>query len=127
MGDMNTSNSQQSRKTQIANAICDESTASIIEWGTTFVKENVPKALDRVAATISEILSSTKSKEKGLITNSVQKAIYAGIEIGEDNMEQALVLAMQRMNMDDEQINLIVKTAQQYLVTKEMIESARKG
>jgi len=119
-------NESKSRKDQMMDSFLDTSTESMTEWGNDFIKTNVPKTMDWITARIKDVFSSIKNKSDSSIGASVRKAIQAGIEIGEENKEQAMIKAMMNSGIKEIQIRQILNASNQFLVTWEDIESERK-
>ncbi len=117
------SNENQDRKSRIKESFLDTGEECITEYGNNFIRTYMPVALDWITARIKEILSYATSKDKQTTCERIRNSVFAGIEIGEQNKEQSLVMAMKALKMDEEQIALILDTSKNYLVTKEEVES----
>ena len=99
---------------------------AVIEWGNEFIKTNVPKSLDWISSNIKGVFSSLASKSDLSLRENVRKAIFAGIEIGEENKEQALIQAMKVEGIDEKKIKLILDESKQFLITFEEIQEISK-
>ena len=111
-----------SRKDKMANTLFDTATDSVTEWGNDFIKTNVPRILD-CAADKTRIAISTLTKKNNIKNRSfIRDAIYQGIEIGEENKERALVMAMKEMGTSDAQINQILEISNKFLVTLKEVD-----
>jgi hypothetical protein len=87
-------NETKTRKDQMMDSFLDTGTDSMTEWGKEFIKTNVPKTMDWIVARVKDVFASVKTQGDNSIKSSVRKAIQAGIEIGEENKEQAITQAM---------------------------------
>ncbi|MFA7034467.1 MAG: hypothetical protein WC166_07425 [Bacteroidales bacterium] len=119
-------NETKARKDQMIDLFLDTGTDSMTEWGTEFIKTNVPKTMDWIVARVKDVFASAKTKGDNSIKSSVRKAIQAGIEIGEENKEQAITQAMIKAGISDTIIKQILDSSCQYLVTWDSIESQSK-
>ena len=71
---------------------------------------------------VKELFASIISQNNNSIRENVRQAIFAGIEIGEDNKEQSLVRAMVDEGIEQEKIRLILQKSNQYLITPEELQ-----
>jgi len=116
-------NGSKIRKDQMFDSFADTCQEAMTEWGNSFIKTNVPKMMDGVTARIRDVFSSIKNKSDSSIRASVCKAIQMGIEIGEENKEQAMIKAMINAGIKETQIRQILNASNQFLLTWEEINS----
>lgn len=114
------------KKKQIMNSFVDTGVEEAIKWGNDYIKKNVPKSLDWIESYIKNLFSSATSHDSDSISENIRKAIFAGIEIGEENKERALVKAMIDEGINHKKINLILEKSSQYLITNEEIKKISK-
>ena len=114
------------KKEQIVDSFVDSGAEAVIEWGNEFIKTNVPKSLDWISSNIKGVFSSLASKSDLSLRENVRKAIFAGIEVGEENKEQALIQAMKVEGIDEKKIKLILDESKQFLITFEEIQEISK-
>lgn len=111
-----------SRKDKIVNTFYDTGTDSITKWGNDFISTNVPKAMNWTVEKIKEMVSSLADNSNVKSRGFIRNIIYRGIEIGEDNKEHAMILAMQELEIDEKQIQQILIASKQYLITIDEID-----
>ena len=107
------------RGEKVKESLLDAGAESATNWGINFINENLPKAMDSTVSKIKELITSFSKSNNVKMRDSIRNVIFQGIEIGEENKEHAMIMAMQREGFDAETINRILKISQQYLVTKE--------
>ena len=120
---MGNNDSEKSRKDQMLESFVNTGTDTVTEWGTYFIKSNVPKTLDWTVKKIKEMGESIAKREHESIKNSFHEVMLMGMEIGENNKEQALQKAMQQVGIEDAQIQAIVELSKQYMIQIEALKS----
>ena len=127
MNEMNKNNNEKEyRKDKVINTLLDTGAESVTEWGNKFIKSNTPKALDWITERMKILCSTMREKSCNSISLNVRNAIHAGIEIGEENKERAIICAMIASGMQEDQIKQIIESSKSFLVTWESIESIAK-
>lgn len=114
------------RKDKMMNSFLDTGTDSVTQWGNDFIRTNTPKALDWTVTKVKEIFSSISSTSNMKSCDFIRSIIFQGIEIGEDNKENALINAMKEFGLNESQIEQILNASQKYLVTKEDVNASLK-
>lgn len=104
----------------------DTGVDTVTEWGNNFIKTNITKSLDWITFHIKDLFSSATYKNNLSFRENIRKTIFAGIEIGEENKEQALIRAMIAEGINEEKIKLILEKSSQYLITIEEIKKLSK-
>ena len=112
-------NKTKSKIQQMMDSFVDTGMDTATEWGNDCIKTNLPKVLDQMSSYVKELFASIISQNNNSIRENVRQAIFAGIEIGEDNKEQSLVRAMVDEGIEQEKIRLILQKSNQYLITPE--------
>ena len=115
-------NEAKSKTQQMVESFVDTGIDTTTEWGNDYIKTNLPKILNQMASHVKELFSSIIIQNNNSIRENVRQAIFAGIEIGEENKEQSLVRAMVEEGIEQEKIRLILQKSSQYLVTPEKIK-----
>ena len=110
---------EKSGKDRITSSLADAGEDAIVKWGNNFISKNVPIALDWTVERIKEAISALVNGSNTKIRDSIRDTIYKSIEIGENNKERALILAMRKEGISESRIEEILKTSNQFLVTKE--------
>ncbi len=102
---------EKSRTEKMASDFLDTSTDSITNWGKDFINTNVPKIMDwtvtKIQETISSLVDNKKAKDEILVIN--QGTFFKGIKKGEQRKEIALIWAMKKTGLDEEQIKHILE------------------
>ena len=114
------------RTEKMVNSLLDTGADSVTQWGNEFISTNAPRILDSTVTKIKEIFSSVSTSSNMKSREFIRSIIFQGIEIGESNMETALVQAMRETGLDESQIHQILETSKKHLVTKEDVESSMK-
>lgn len=120
------SNKIKNKKEQMMASFVDTGANAATEWGNDFIKKNVPKSLDWITSHIKDLFSTVISQNNNSNRENIRKTILAGIEIGEENKERALVRAMIDEGINREKISLILEKSSQYLITREEIYKISK-
>ncbi|MFQ7466636.1 MAG: hypothetical protein ACLRM0_15945 [[Clostridium] leptum] len=115
-------NEAKSKAQQMIDSFVNTGIDTTTEWGNDYIKTNFPKVLDQMVSHVKELLSLLINQNNNSIRENVRQAIFAGIEIGEENKEQSLVRAMVDEGIEQETIRLILQKSNQYLVTPEEIK-----
>ncbi len=115
-------NKTKSKIQQMMDSFVDTGMDTATEWGNDCIKTNLPKVLDQMSSYVKELFASIISQNNNSIRENVRQAIFAGIEIGEDNKEQSLVRAMVDEGIEQEKIRLILQKSNQYLITPEELQ-----
>ena len=114
-------NKSKSKIQQMMDSFVDTGMDTATEWGNDCIKTNLSKVLDQMSSYVKALSASIISQNNNSIRENVRQAIFAGIEIGEENKEQSLVRAMVDEGIEQEKIRLILQKSNQYLITSEEI------
>lgn len=106
----------------IKKSCIDTANVTTKEWTEKCIKTNLTSLYDWMEKAIKETISDFASKDKKKTRDFIRDTIFQGIEIGENNKERSLIMAMRDAGISEESILQIVKNSRQYLVTRESIE-----
>ena len=121
----------QEKATEMVDKFVDTGIDTTTTWGNNYIKENLPKALDKMATGFIGCILALKEKDDSQFEKALnelcQKTLAVGIEIGEDNKERSLTKAMADEGLNQEQIDRISRNSAQYLVpTDGLFEMEKK-
>ena len=111
-----------SRKRKMVNSFLDSSEEAMTKWLNEFIDENLPKTMTWTTTKIKELVLSLSDKSNTNTRDRIRNIILFGIEIGENNKEEAMVLAMREVGISEEQIIQVLENTPKYMVTKKDVK-----
>lgn len=95
--------------------LLDTAAEGINDWCSNAIRKGVPKAMDWIANKSREIISTLSDLKKP--EDRIKKAIQEAVTLGLEHKEWAMVEAMKKIEISEEQIQQVLKQVEEISFT----------